>query len=235
MPKIDLKLLQSKFRFLLFPFIVGAIVIVLTVFFLVPKISQISETRQKLAQEKEKLARLTQKLADLEGLDEVELSTRADLILRALPAEKDVPRILIALSSLSEETEVALTKISVTPGKLSTASAMAEKEPALSFKITASGPMETIKKFLDRLVSTLPVMQISVIKLTEDEAGAGAEVSFDAYFLPLPKSLGEAEKPLAKIVPDEEITYKKIERFRPPSMEEVLPLVGSGKEDLFSF
>ncbi|HUS52059.1 MAG TPA: type 4a pilus biogenesis protein PilO [Candidatus Bathyarchaeia archaeon] len=237
MPKADLKKLLLKYRFVAFPLAIGGLILILTVFFLVPNISQIIKNRQELAQEKERLASLTQKLADLEGLDEVELSTRADLVLKALPVEKDVPLILTTLSGLGEETGVVLTKISATPGELSTAAAQKKesKTNSLDFEITISGTLGSITNFLDRLVSTLPVIQVNSVSLGADDPEAGVEISLDAYFFPLPETLGAVEKPIVKISTDEEIAYKKIEKVRPPPGGETLPLVGSGKENLFSF
>jgi Tfp pilus assembly protein PilO len=237
MTKVDLRIVFNKYRYLAFPAVVGLIILILTVIILIPSIKQIIQKRQALTQEKETLAKLTQKVADLEGLDPIELANKTDVVVKSLPAEKDVPRILATLSILATESGVMIESVKVAPGALSTVSGQekAKEKPALSFEISIKGAMVAIRDFLDRISSTVPVMQINEAFLSGDEEERRAEVSFDAYFLPLPKTLGLPENPLAKITSDEEIAYKKIERFYFPLAAEILPSVGSGKENLFSF
>lgn len=227
----------AKYRFLTLPPLVGLIILILTLTLLLPKISQILETRQSLTQEKIRLSKLTQKVADLEGLDEVELSAKASLMLSSLPAEKDVPRILATLKDLGSQTGVTLESIKVAPGELSTISAQPETKgpPVLSFKASVRGIMEGMKSFLDQVESAIPIMQITEVSLDKSEGDVRADISLDTYFSPLPKVLGVHETPVAKITPREEFLYQKIARFTTPLVGETLPPVGVGKEDLFSF
>lgn len=237
MIKADLKLALAKYRFLALPTLVGLIILVLTLTLLLPRISQILKIRQTLAQEKVRLSKLTQKVADLEGLDEPELSAKADLMISSLPAEKDIPRIFATLKSLGSEAGVTLESIKVAPGELSTVSAQprAKGPPVLSFEISAKGAMEAIKSFLGQVESTIPVMQTTDVSLTRTEGEVKADISLDTYFLPLPKTLGAVETPLVKITPNEELLYQEIARFTTPLTEGALPSVTTGKEDLFSF
>lgn len=227
----------AKYRLLTLPTLVCLIILVLTLALLLPKINQIIKTRQSLAQEKVRLSKLTQKIADLEGLDESELSVKANLLISSLPTEKDVPKIFATLKSLGLQTGVTLENVKVTPGELSTISAQPKTKgpPALSFEVSAKGTMEAMKSFLGQATSTIPVMQITDVSLERAVGEATADISLDTYFLLLPKTLGALETPLAKITLNEELLYQEIAEFTTPLTEETLPSVATGKEDLFSF
>lgn len=226
-----------KYRFLAVPTLIGLIILVLTLTLLLPKISQILKLRQTLAQEKVRLSKLSQKVADLEGLDESELSVKANFLINSLPAEKDVPLIFASLKSLSSQTGVTLESIEVAPGELSTVSAGRKTKgpPVLSFEVSTHGAMEAMKNFLKQVESTIPVMQIIDVSLKSTGGEAEADILLDTYFLALPKTLGALETPLVKITPNEELVYKEITRFTTPLTEEALPSVVTGKENLFSF
>lgn len=227
----------AKFRFLALPTLVGLIILILTLTLLLPKINQILRTRQSLAQEKVRLSKLTQKVADLEGLDESELSLKANLLIRSLPAEKDVPQIFATLAGLSSQTGMTLESIKVSPGELSTVSAQLKTKgpPLLTFKVSGRGTMEAMKSFFGQAASTIPVMKISDVSLTSAGGETTTDISLDTYFLALPKTLGPIETPLAKITSNEELLYQEIRGFTTPLTEEILPSVTTGKEDPFSF
>ncbi len=136
---------------------------------------------------------------------------------------------------------MTLESIKVSPGELATVSGKPDKEkteggtPLLVFEIMARGTMEVIKNFLDRFDAATPIMQIEEVSLSYEEGEWQGKISLNSFYLPLPKTLGVMETPLVKITPDEEIVYKRIEKFRSAVIEETLPPVRSGKEDLFSF
>jgi Tfp pilus assembly protein PilO len=241
MKKADLKLILTRYRPFFFPLLIGLVILFLTITLLIPKITQIFEVRQSLSKEKARLAKLTQKLADLEGLDDNELATKATLMVVALPAEKDVPLILATLSSLGREAGMGIESVKVSPGELSTESGKIKKKgkeeetPTLPFEVLVKGTIESLKNFLDRLGSTIPVMRVESASLSFEEGEWQAKISLDTFFLPLPKSLGAVETPLAKISPEEELIYKRIEKYQAPAFEGDLPSVVTGKEDPFSF
>ncbi len=241
MKKTDLKLILTRYRPFFFPLLIGLAILILTITLLIPKITQIFELRQDLSKEKARLAKLTQKLAELNGLDDNELTTKATLMVVALPAEKDVPLILATLSSLGKETGMEVENVKVSPGELSTESGKIKKKekgeetPTLPFEVLAKGTMESLKNFLNRLGSTIPVMRVESASLSFEEGEWQAKISLDTFFLSLPKTLGAVETPLAEITPEEELIYKRIEKYRAPAIEGDLPSVGTGKEDPFSF
>lgn len=227
----------TKFRFLALPTLAGLIILILTLTLLLPKINQILKIRQSLAQEKVRLSKLTQKVADLEGLDESELSLKANLLIRSLPAEKDVPQIFATLAGLGSQTGVTLESIEVSPGELSTVSAQpgTKGPPLLTFEVSGRGTMEAMKSFFGQAALTIPVMKISDVSLTSTGGEITTDILLDTYFLALPKTLGPVETPLAKVTSNEETLYQEIRGFTSPLTEEVLPSVTTGKEDLFSF
>lgn len=223
-------------------YLIPILVVLLAVFasfsFLMPKIAAIFKLQKEVSQNKKNLASLVQKVNFLEGLNQTELTKKTDILLAALPAEKDVPRLLITFKTLASQTGVELEQIQVTPGELvSTENGQATSStlPFLPFKIQAFGELKEIRNFLDKIEKTFPLMKIADVSLsgTQEDLFA-ATINLDAFFLPLPKGLGPAEKALPLLSLQEEETYQRLTSFEKVELPEGLPPVQSGKENLFS-
>lgn len=205
-----------------------------------PRLSEIFLIQRNLKKEEKRLAQLTAKTAALEGLDQVELSEKAEITAKALPSEKDIPLLFSALKSVAAENNIELRSLQVDPGELATASAAKgtkEKLPSLSFKISASGQMSDFKEFLAKLTKVAPLMRIESVTV-DGEGMVGsfqAKLSLDSPVLPPPVSLGLPEKPLAQITREEETVYQKLAQLDFSLVKEELPSVPSGKENPFAF
>jgi len=216
-------------NFLIQIFLVG-LIIFSGWFFLRPKIADIFQMRKKLNKERERLAKLTQKETFLESLDEYELTTKTRLLLKILPAEKDVILPWTTLRHLASQFNLRIKSIQVdlgdeSRGKLST----------IVFSLKVKGDKENIKKFIEKIKVTYPLMKIeelSVSLKTESELETALKIK--TFFLPLPTEIGKIEEPLSLITPAEEKAYREVSIFSSPLKEEVIPAFPSGKENPFA-
>lgn len=197
-------------------------------------------SKQKtLSSEKEILAEATQKLAALEGLNEYELSAKAERILAVLPTEKDPARLIMTIRYLADLTGVKLEGINVKPGEISAGSSQAKgKEqavPLLTFQVDAGGSQEAIGEFLDKIQSTAPLMRIEKATISSKGADFLAKLELETFYLPLPPILGSVEKPLPEISPEEDEIYESLAKLEVISTEISFTPVATGKENPFTF
>lgn len=229
----------EKLRPLFTPGLIVLLILVSGLLLVRPKINEILSARKNLKKEEKRLAQLTAKVAALEGLDQTELSEKADITAKALPSEKDLPLLLSSLKTLSAKNNIELQNIQVNPGELATVSAEGKKDKLdfLSFEIIAAGQMADFREFLIQLAKTAPLMRGESVVIDTEETGEGfqADLSLEAPFLPPPVTLGVTETPISQITPEEEKTYQKLARLDFYLVEEELPPVPAGKENPFAF
>ena len=225
--------------------VMAALLVFLTAFtFLKPKVSAIIEGQKRLSQNKQALARLTEKIAALEGLNQTELTRKTDILLTALPAEKDVPRLLATYKGLAQEIGVVIQQIEVKPGELASpeggqvvpVGGQASPPPFLAFQIGVSGELEKVGIFLDELEKTLPLMRIKRVSLSQKKGNLfESGIELQAFFLSLPGELGPVEEALPLISQREEEVYRQLADFKAIELKESLSLTPAGKENLFTF
>ncbi len=241
----------SDYQPFLFPVVVALLVFLTAFAFLKPKIGAIIEGQRRLSQNKQVLARLTEKAAALEGLDQTELTRKTDILLAALPTEKDVPRFLATYKELAQKIEVVIQQIEVNPGKLATPEdeqvapeggqaspegGQASPPPFLVFQIGVSGELEKVGIFLDELEKTLPLMRLKEVSLSQKEENLfESEIELQAFFLFLPGELGPVEEALPLISQREEEVYRQLADFKSVELKESLLLTPAGKENPFTF
>lgn len=230
---------KKELRPFLIPGVIAIFILVSGLLLIRPRIGEIFSIQKDLKKEEKKLAQLTAKTAALEGLDQVELSEKAEIATKALPTEKDLPLILSALKVLAAENNIELLSLQVKPGELATPSTQEKKEelPLLSFKIEVSGQISDFKEFLAKLVKIAPLMRAKSVAIETEEMGGSfkANISLDSPFLPPPVSLGLPEEPLPQITTKEETVYQKLAGLDFSLREEELPVVPAGKENPFVF
>ena len=103
----------TKYKAFFLPVIFIIVIFFTGIFFLRPKIFETFELKKKVAGERKTLANLTQKAAFLEGLDEVELMEKTEVLLKALPPEPNIANILITLKVLGLESGITIQGIQV--------------------------------------------------------------------------------------------------------------------------
>jgi len=229
----------------LFPGLILVLVILVSLFWLRPKLATIIKAKRELAANKKTLAALTQKVTTLEGLSQPELSDKVDLVLKILPSEKDVPGNLFVLKKLALNNELMVSELSIPEvGEIASSSAETQKTskdeilPSLEVKLTLLGSREKIISFLQQVETTAPLMRVSGLAISQKEEGLDeAMIDIRTYFLLFPKTIGELEQPIVSVTSQEEKIFGNLASFKLFEASEVSSssALPTGKSDLFAY
>jgi Tfp pilus assembly protein PilO len=205
--------LQVQYGVYVLPVAVITAVVLLTIGIGIPKIKASLELRQELKLASAKLARLTEKAAALQRLDELELAKRVAVMERVLPSRKDVGGVLVGLRQAAAKSGVNLLSLNLAPGELATGSGGKLKQVAgaMEVEVKLTGTIAAVAEWL-RLVEAegVPVMRVKAVSGGQDAGSWQLKVSLTAEYLPLPESLGAADKPLPGLTPEEEAVYVRL-------------------------
>lgn len=215
----------------LFLLVGGIVLIILTWSFVNPKINETFEAKKQLESDKGKLLRLQNKLAELEGLNEVELLETTKVSLRAISTEKNFMEALDTIGQVANEKGLAIESFSVNPGELSVS-----EKGEISYKLTVVGPLDGVSSFMSEINNTLPLISLVgnlSLNISEGESTT-IDLQAENYFLPPPKTIGKTDSPVPKLSAAEEKALSSISSFT-FFPQESFPSAGGGKEDPFSF
>lgn len=240
--KENLSFYLKKFAFPLFIF---SLVILSTIFLLLPKIGQIFVTEDKIKNQEAEIVKLTAKIADLRSLSEADLVSNSELLTAALPLDNDVFVFLAVVKKTLADCNLVLEDFDVSPGIISSESATPASGigvPLISMKISLSGTFENIKKFLEKTEKYLPIIKSGEIKIVSTPNSTSSaeftnksEMKLIVFYQPPRTKLTDFTAPLPKVsalgqkLIEELKTY---ERFTYEAAETTQP-VFVGRESLF--
>jgi len=220
----------GKYKNFLIKFLLIVIIMFSGWIFLRPKITDIFQMRKNLKEEKEKLTKLTQKEALLESLDEYELTTKTQFLLKILPSQKDVLLPLATLRSLADQLNLRVSSIQVNLSEINSSNQLS----SIGFSLKIEGDRESIKEFIGKIRVTYHLMKIEDLNFSlKGVSESETTLKIKTFFLSLPKEIGKIEDPLSLITPVEEKVYQEVSIFSSPLREEFAPSVPVGKENPF--
>lgn len=222
-----MKKILDKYRSYLMPLAILLLIVVLTVSFVEPKISEIASLQQKISANKVRLDNLTQKANLLNSLDPGQLRVKFKTLEGALPSEKDIPGFLVQMQKIANEASVSVDKVELSAGSISTGSAQTQAttaktkktEPDLvSAKVTITGTFTGLRQFLDKASQARRLLNIKGVNLGGNAAQKAngpisLELIFSVYYQSLPISLGEIASPLPQVSTDEEKVYQTVAKY----------------------
>lgn len=201
-----------RYGFYVLPVTIITAVVLLTVGVAIPKIKATLELRQELKTAQAKSARLTEKVTALQRLDEIELGRRVAVMERVLPSRKDVGGVLLGLRQAALSAGVTVVSVNLTPGELATGSSrLKQTSSGMEVEVKLTGQIGAVEEWL-RLVEeeAVPVMRVKALSGGQDAGSWQLKVNLKAEYLPLPESLGAADKPLPGLTPEEEVLYTRL-------------------------
>lgn len=227
--------------------------ILLVLFALIPIFNQVKTVTKKISVKNNEVKELSDKSMLLAKIDLNVMRERVDLIKNALPAKKDVYLYLATLNALSSDLGLSFGGIVISPGevtdpKIASSTASTKTKPktktknrleVLDTEVKILGNKEGIYTFLRQVEQTLPLMQITDIKVTY-----GGD-----YIYTLTLSLGMLWAPeteantKGKITLftdedqkyfDELMQYRKFDYAMQGLTENIVPEAGAPERDLFS-
>lgn len=228
-----------------FPLFVFGLIILLSVFLLLPKIGQIFIIRDKIKKQEAEIVKLAAKIADLSSLSEAELIGNSELLSAALPFDNDIFTFLAVVKKTLIDSNLTLEDFDVSPGVISSESALPASGvgvPSVSMAISLSGTFENIRKFLEKTEKYLPIIRsesIEIASLPNSSSSAElidkSEMKLVFFYQPLRKKLTDFDAPLPKVSAAEQKLIEELrtyERYLPEEAEAGQPVL-VGRESLF--
>lgn len=186
------------------------------------KIQNLLDDSKSLADENT----LIKKRVDLlNSLNEDTLQTQMKALLSAVPSEKNVPSFFTSLDALALQSGITLTEFTLAaPGSISTPSAktVADVSPESTDKtqvngsIVAIGTLDQLQDFQTKLVAVRRLFKVTRMSLVFPKESDQLQMSMDvnAFYAPLPQTLGNAAETISPLTSDEEAVLAKIEGFQ---------------------
>ncbi|MFC1727222.1 hypothetical protein ACFL0Y_01740 [Patescibacteria group bacterium] len=228
-----------QYQFYLIPGLIFVFVIVSSFILVRPQVDQIFKAQENLRSGQEKLSKLTSKSATLESLDMVELQEKADLSVKALPPEINVPLVMTVFKALAHQNDLVIDGLSVQPGELATESANPKDKDylVLFFSVSAKGELANLKDFLSKLSRVLPLFKVTSL----DACVKGSEntltlaLPFDSPYLAPLEEIERIDRPL-KLVNDQELAlYEEFLEYDTSFYDLEKIQAPTGKDDPFFF
>ncbi|MBI5449698.1 hypothetical protein HY948_05310 [Candidatus Gottesmanbacteria bacterium] len=180
------------------------------------RIVMMMEQRMELLSE---TASLQNKLTVLEELDEANIRNSLLIALSAIPQDKSIPSIFSTVERTAVVSGVAIETITIgNPGSLATESAKKQSSEEkklgsgiLPLTAVITGTPKQIRDFLDTIVNVRRFLRISSAEITFfSGANATLRIGLEAFWAPIPASLGDTASPLSQLTEKEEALSKSI-------------------------
>lgn len=225
----------------------------MTTLVLIPKVQQIFEIKNQIDSQNTEIKKLSSKLVDLQTLSETELYDSSKLLLLAMPQEKDFFQVLSSVKKTLNDTQITMDSFGVSPGLISTESSDLRQNDVLSkgassmqVKVSFFASPDNLGGLVGGLEKSLPLLEISSIKLTSLTGSAsadlqvfGGEMVLNTYSSLLPKTIGKLDSPLPKMSAADQKLIEDLKSFNSPpaevSTETSLQPVVLGKDNPFPF
>ncbi len=156
---------------------------------------------------------LQEKINILNALDSELLESYAAAAISAVPADKSLGTIFSTIDGLTSQEGVTVGGISLSSiGSVATEAAqkLSKEEQAIGvsivpFSIIVVGPIEQVRNVVEKAVKIRRLFRIRNFDLSFDDKSGTTKstIQMDAYYIPLPKSLGKISDSLKPLSDDE--------------------------------
>lgn len=218
---------SSKLALYIIPLLIVIAAILVTLTFVLPKLTEALTLKDELPHKKEQLSMLVQKRKLLESIGQGEVATfltEADL---ALPTEKDPTSILVALENAAQLTSYTVDSVNFAPGIVSSQTAQRRSDlqaevlhkevPALAIGVSTRGTTPQFLDFLDTLFSSRRLFDLSSIEfnyVSKEEDFLSSNLTIYAFYQPEIKEVTDALSPLPEITASEKEFLRRLSSMK---------------------
>ena len=236
-----LKLLQ-KYEVILSGAVIIIFLMILTVKLLIPSLNRGQDIIRETEEMRGKLAVLDKKDRTLNSFDAELFRNNFAKLNYVVPEGKDYVLLFTTLDYLQQRLGIAITRTDFQFGVISTSSALLRKDPSVdiftlpvNFEVIATA--DQLQNFL-LMLSDLSGRLITVDQVRIELADFGLVKSIingNAYFNPLPKTIGKIDTPVPEFSQSYNEIFNRILEAQYPleTIEEVQEEVPIGKDNLF--
>jgi Tfp pilus assembly protein PilO len=221
--------------------------ILATVFAVIPSIGKIQQLIADLRVMTEETTALKKKLDTLTALDEGTLRTNLTNVLSAVPAERSFPTVFETVESVAAQTGVSVVSMSISGGASLATPAASQVSAAdkklgtrtIPFSVTINGSLSGIEQFIALIPQVRRLLRIRVFSIAfpKDDRPLTVIVDMDAFYEPLPSTIGNAKAVLPQLTDADFTMINRLTALPLASQESGAlppPLIGKSKENPFS-
>jgi Tfp pilus assembly protein PilO len=236
------KLLRLYNKFIL-PSLILAVCALTVNYGIIPGVKTIQNEIIKQQLLSKEITAIQARVRILESLDEDTLRSQVVALMTSVPPTKSIPTVFSTIETVAMQSGVTVVDMGIeSVGTLASQSA----EPvdpktalrgnfSIPVKVIANGSLDQIKAFLDGAVSIRRLLRITNFYASIDKDNiVKASFVIDAFFAPLPKSLGKSSDPLQVYTANEEELLAKISSYPLISQEltnyDILPEIQYGSK-----
>jgi len=201
--------------------------IILSVFVIFPQVSDYLRINTQIGELQDQITALNTKAGVLETITESDYQNQLEIVLKALPAERDFVVAATQLQTLAQQSTLALSGLT-----------FAESGGADSYqiKVEVVGNYDAIKTFVHKVDAAPRVMKVGIIDISPERLPIyTGSITINAYFSPLTTQVGKIDQPVVSL------SEKDLEYIQQLSQQfAIIPGVfttsgsrGSGKVDPF--
>jgi hypothetical protein len=222
------KFLRLYNKFIL-PTVIFIVCAGVTYYGIIPGIKSIQNLYLEQKKIGDEVASINKRIAILTAMDEETLRSQVVALMTAVPDAKYLPSVFLTLDAISQETNITVSTMSITSGgniatQSATGTTAAAKQigssPPIAVKMSANGTVDQIKAFLDLTASVRRLLRVNKFTMEiNPDLSSKISIDLDAFYAPLPKTLGKSSDPLTGFTANDEELLNKVASYRLISQE----------------
>jgi len=221
--------------------------IVAAIFALVPAIGTVHDIFLEVRNLTDETDSLQKKLNTLSGLDEDTLRNQLTQVLSAVPAERSFPTVFETVEGVAAKTGVTVISMNLSGGAtLATPSSSqvsaADKKlgtRTIPFSVSINGSLPAVEEFIAMIPKVRRLFRIRVFSISfpKDVRPLTVSIDMDAFYEPLPATIGTAMVVLPTLTQADEAVVARLTELPLATFESGAmpsPIIGKIKENPFS-
>lgn len=227
------------------------VAIILVVAVIIPQVNATLQLQGTVRQSQADKQALLQKNEFLQNINATPLLSQEAAVNAALPDSKPLTELLTAISGIAQVSQVAISKVNLTPGLISTSSAQTTQlapapvskstipgVDAMKIEVSVQGSFEQVNDFLSRVETMSPLSIVNIFNLRENASidegipTFEATLTIDTYFY-TQTVVATIEQELPEVDAVGLQTLEQLATFSRPNVILPAQIVGGGVEDLF--
>ena len=214
---MTIPLLSSSVRMRLKVFIPAVIILIValgTYFILIPQMNTTRDRWRQMVETKHEAVILTQKARILSSIEKESLRKDLRTVDRVLPTDNDVAVLLNVIEGLAQSSGTQISALAIHP-VLSHEVQADENGQTLQFTISLFGTKHSIESAIGLTDNAAPLLSLSSVQIEYTSSGlARVQLEIYMHYYPLPKMLGEIDKPLPSFSSIQQEELSRLEQFR---------------------
>lgn len=229
-----------------FPLLVGTVVVIGSIFVLLPQVRQIQTNLELMNKTKAELQKAQAKVAQVSSLDMSQLTSMADLLHLALPNHKPYYETLVMLQQLTADAGVTIASFDFNPGSIASSSSgvQPKTDPGtgavlLPIKIQIRGTINQLTQYVGSLQKALPLIQLKSVAISGKEDKRSAAITMNMlYFIDSPiKNSQVSFEPLPTFSSEAETVLDQLNSYSQAiaTASVTIPVTDFNRPDLFQY